>query len=330
MRFQDATRTDVYDGYRQMNQYGPGFGRVLVLPFEVRNAERTTESGRPRLDIDGMISTVMMDHMDEVIEVGFFENSLEQFLRRGTMRWMHQLGDVQGRWTKVEPVADEGYHAEGYMVHLGTELDERRFAMVEERLVGSASVGFNAEYEEKYGGEDDDGRWHWKENGILMEASLVDIPANEGASIMVAKALGLQFGRAPRLGEEERVLEDLKRLGGAAEALSNIARHWNKGGGAPSAQVLDSLWSPIHTLVEIAKVGRVLSAANRDKVESAISALQALITADDESRSNADGKDEDRSAEYNTTPDDWMVEYGIEPAQPVNYEQLLGELGVEV
>ncbi len=170
----------------------PAFERVKVLPFLVEKTERTTERGRARLDITGMVSTEQEDHEREIIHAGFFDKSLDQFQRRGTMRWMHEPGDVQGRWTKVSAVPGQGYYAEGYMVHLGSDdIDGRRFAMVEEGLINSASVGFNGRYDGDHGFHDKDGRWVWAQNGILMEISMVDLPCNEGASITVAKALGL-------------------------------------------------------------------------------------------------------------------------------------------
>ena len=130
----------------------PAFERVKVLPFLVEKTERTTERGRARLDITGMVSTEQEDHEREIIHAGFFDKSLDQFQRRGTMRWMHEPGDVQGRWTKVSAVPGQGYYAEGYMVHLGSDdIDGRRFAMVEEGLINSASVGFNGRYDGDHG-----------------------------------------------------------------------------------------------------------------------------------------------------------------------------------
>jgi HK97 family phage prohead protease len=109
----------------------------------------------------------------------------------------------------------------------------------------------------------------------------------------------------PEIAEEVRAVEDLGRVRSATVSVGNIVRHWRQTGGAPSATVgnamieaasvaavtvrdlvLPSAESPI-----LAKAGRVLSAANRTAVESAVSALQEVLTRDDASQAaNAEPK----------------------------------------
>jgi len=60
--------------------------------------------------------------------------------------------------------------------------------------------------------------------------------------------------------------------------------HWDKSGGAPSAEVVSAALSPLSDLCAIAKAGRVLSAANRTAVDSAVTALQEVCARDDASR----------------------------------------------
>jgi len=86
--------------------------------------------------------------------------------------------------------------------------------------------------------------------------------------------------------EEQRALEDSTRLRNAATSLSNISRHWEKSGGAPSAEIIGPAVSAIAAGADVVRAGRVLSAANRSAVEQAIEALQEVLARDDESRAN--------------------------------------------
>jgi len=182
---------------------GGRFDHLSILPFEVDKAARENgPNGRPRLRVRGWASTEQEDLDREVIHVGAFDQHLADFLRNPQMVWMHERGDTQGLWETVRPEPGRGYWVEGYMVHLGGEQDDRRFAMVEEGLVRGLSVGFNGQYTQDYGywdGADEAGyptresRWHWTKNCRLMEVSLCNIPCNPSATMELAKAAGLQI-----------------------------------------------------------------------------------------------------------------------------------------
>jgi HK97 family phage prohead protease len=182
---------------------GGRFDHLTILPFEVDKAAREEgPNGRPRLRVRGWASTEGEDLDREFIHVGAFDDHLGDFLRNPQMVWMHERGDTQGLWETVRPETGKGYWVEGYMVHLGGEQDDRRFAMVEEGLVRGLSVGFNGRYSPEFGHWDmtdsdgyptRDSKWHWTKGCRLMEVSLCNIPCNPGATIELAKAAGLQI-----------------------------------------------------------------------------------------------------------------------------------------
>lgn len=137
--------------------------------------------------------------------------------------------------------------------------------------------------------------WEWRDNLTLMEIAVVPIPVDTGATFSLARSMGLappEMGTA-REREDERVLDDLKRIANAGESIRNWNRHLERDGGAPSPAVIEQVLSPISYLVEIAagykREGRVLSAANRELVDEAVEALTALQAADDASREDRGG-----------------------------------------
>lgn len=401
-----------------------GFGHLALIKFRLEKSTLTEADdefgGLPTFRFDGWASLQVPDGEDEVIEVGFFDAKLPQFLANPVMRWMHGRGDVCGKWLDVKPVPGTGYAAAGVAIDFGGEEDRRRINMLRTGAVGSLSVGFNADFTPDFGYKHaETGRWHWTQNGELLEISPCDIPCCPGAAIELAKSRGLTIiGKGPeapsaampdpehaskpslvvpamnakfvepdaekgtdastsfaanmaeervqmqvwdimdglwcslvdtlrailsaegdkvplitQLGadfsaevvrrlalpdappplasdvlsraideltehrkttekptEEERVLSDIHRLKGAAEAIRNFSRHATAEGGAPSALVAEATVSPITALAETcAKAGRVLSEANRQQLLAAIAALQAVL---DAAASNAPAEEE--------------------------------------
>lgn len=261
------------------------FNQIKLCEFSTKDVTPEVVNGRKRLNIRGFASREVLDLDGEIIKVGFFERHLPEFLANPQMYWQHGNGDSQGRWTLVEGRAGEGYYAEGYMVHLGTPEDDRRFAMVEEGLVTSLSVGFWGQHTPEYGFHDEGtGAWNWTQNGRLMEISPVTVPACPGAGFALGKSLGLTFEEHPAQDEDARAVRNLEKLAQAAVSLDNITRHWAKTGGGPSAEMAETAARSIVAAGSIVKAGRVLSAANRGAVESAVSALQDVLAKDDASR----------------------------------------------
>lgn len=231
----------------------PQFNHLKVLPFELEKAEKVTpeegKGGRPRLKISGWASTNTPDRSKEVIDVGFFDSTLDKFMRTASMPWMHNLDDPQGRWESITPVEGKGYYVTGHVLDLGTELDRRRMAMIEEGLVRSLSVGFSGEYTPEYGDLDEDGTWHWRSGGELYEVSLCTVPCNPDTSFELAKKLGIELSHYeppaaeepaapedPEEAEQRRFIEDLERCFTKAESIRNITRHWQKEGRVLTAE----------------------------------------------------------------------------------------------
>jgi len=238
----------------------PNFTHLKVLPFKLEKAEQVTGTGRPRLHISGWASTDTLDLDKEVIEVGFFDESLEDFMRTAAMPWMHDTGDPQGQWADITPVPGKGYYVIGDVIDFGTDLDKRRLAMIEERVIGSLSVGFAAEYTAEYGREDESGIWHWERGGKLLEVSLCTIPCNPDASFEMAKSLGMTLphyepspAQTPEEAEEARFADDLERVRTGLESASNIHCHWQE------------------------KHGRTLTAAHRERIAQAQASLALLL-----------------------------------------------------
>lgn len=168
------------------------FGHLKVLPFRVDKGADTTYEGCPAWEFSGWASLAVEDCEREVVEVGFFDAHLAKFLANPVMRWMHARGDVCGRWLDVKPVQGRGYAARGVAIDFGGEADKRRLNMLKTGAVNSLSVGFDAYYNDEYGRKDPGtGVWHWTQNGLLLEISPCDIPACPGASIELAKSLGM-------------------------------------------------------------------------------------------------------------------------------------------
>jgi len=461
---------------------------VKLLPFDLdgQPEEVAEDGGVPFLRIKGWASTEEVDRDGEVVEVGFLDGSIPQFMRNAQMFWNHDPKEPVGLWDVVTPVPGKGYWVEGRMFHLGAEEDTRRFNRVKIGLVKTLSIRFAA-YQNAKCGANVNGTWHWQKDGELLEISLLPLPANRQALFTVVKGLGGAAGQTyeqweqtlpqqaeeeapaeetkaegdwhigdphtlpaaeenadwgsypdaaiidaicqvvgepdkepnwdankqahivwqepgdtrdqyklkvarrdpnenggtlklfwrmvasrmgilmgareginipdairkpaydelarcyakwdkpvpefkgdwpesykdvtwhndePDLFEEDRAVEDLKRLTGALESVRNISRHWVKEGGAPSAVILDAAASPIAVCVDVLKEGRVLSKRNREAVEAALAALVELVKRDDESRVGRETKPE---------------EEGEEQAEgEKSFDEVLGQLAAEV
>lgn len=179
------------------------FGHVKVLPFTVDKAAYLDAdpdfAGCPTFRFSGWASLAVPDSDEEIIEVGFFDAHLAEFLANPVMRWMHHWGDVVGRWTGLRPVPDKGYWAEGVAIDFGREEDRARLNMLRTGAVSSMSVGFDGRYTPEFGFFDDAAKlWHWAVNGRLLEISPCDIPACPGASIQLAKRLGVPLVERPK------------------------------------------------------------------------------------------------------------------------------------
>ena len=183
------------------------FGHIKVFPFTLEKSAYLEadpdECGLPTFRFSGWASLAVPDSDGEVVDVGFFDARLSEFLANPVMRWMHGHGDVQGRYLDIKPVPGKGYWSEAIAIDFsggvaGTE-DFRRLNMLRTGAVGSQSVGFDGRYTPEFGYFDEPTKlWHWTQNGHLMEISPCDLPACPGASIQLAKSRGIVLAERPK------------------------------------------------------------------------------------------------------------------------------------
>ena len=229
------------------------FGHVKVLPFTADKSAYLNANpdfaGCPTFRFSGWASLAVPDADGEIIEVGFFDAHLASFLANPVMRWMHGWGDVQGRWLSVKPVADRGYWAEGVAIDFGREEDRARLNMLRTGAVGSMSVGFDGKYTPEFGFFDDAAKlWRWTTNGHLHEISPCDIPACPGASIQLAKSLGI-----PLVGKPQFAVKVALPAGTTPPTSDGTSFAANLAAEMVEEQVyelLDGLWSALYETLE--------------------------------------------------------------------------------
>lgn len=208
---------------------------IKLIPFQIEKAQDLEVEGCPALAFGGWASREAVDGDDEIVHVGFFDRYLPDFLANPVMRWMHSRGDVQGKWTDVIPVPGEGYKISGLAIDFGGEEDKRRLNMLRTGAVKSLSVGFDASYTPEYGYADDEpgpsGRkiWHWMQNGRLMETSPCDLPSCPGASIQLAKSLGIDLEVRPTLLVPDLTTKEKSVVPFADLPLAEESRAWDGG-----------------------------------------------------------------------------------------------------
>lgn len=183
------------------------FGHIKVFPFTVEKSAfleaDPAECDLPTFRFSGWASLAVPDCDGEVVDVGFFDARLSEFLANPVMRWMHGHGDVQGRYLDIKAVPGKGYWSEAIAIDFsggvaGTE-DFRRLNMLRTGAVASQSVGFDGRYTPEFGYFDEPTKlWHWTQNGHLMEISPCDLPACPGASITLAKSRGIVLAEKPK------------------------------------------------------------------------------------------------------------------------------------
>lgn len=192
------------------------------------------------------------------------------------------------------------------------EFAHKVYKMLKGGFLNAFSIGFiPTDVAEK------DGHVVWTKSQML-EFSVVPVPANEEA-LQVAKSLGLKMkgAVADKLDEEQKREEKYKNMGDfwdlvyafcdtyfakevepgefgtLLKELTNLMGSLADGKNEKSAvfpiKKIDS--EEVAKFIIATKAGKVLSKANRDKVESAISALNAVLEAD---------KAEEKSADDNT------------------------------
>ena len=219
------------------------FGHVKVLPFTVEKAAYLEAdpdfAGCPTFRFSGWASLAVPDSDGEIVDVGFFDARLPEFLANPVMRWMHGHGDVAGKYLSIQPVEGRGYWADAVAIDFGRPEDKARLNMLRTGAVSSMSVGFDGSYTPEYGYYDEQAKlWHWTQNGRLLEISPCDIPACPGASIQLAKALGMVQEAKP---------EFTATKGDSTSLLANIAE---EGAEEAAYQALYDLWEALVKTLE--------------------------------------------------------------------------------
>lgn len=283
------------------------FTRICTIPTTVKAA--IGDGGA--VFVEGIASSGKLDRHGEVVN----QTALLRAFKASKglpYLWQHDHTRPIGK------VVEYGMHGENIQTRsqiLPPERNQSTRELVDLLELGvpmSQSIGFNpiggfwSDWQ-KSGDEDEDGVWHWggvdgSKDFDLVELSAVTIGANPDADLAMAKSLGIEYDRPWLRKPDERIVagvaladltdpEELRFFDDLDAALkrmigmANITRHWAKEGRALSPETLDALVSPITTLAEFVKAGRVLSDKNRTAVIAARDALNEVITRDDESAS---------------------------------------------
>jgi hypothetical protein len=309
----------------------PTFERLAVVPWEMKSFDAAQGV------FVGIASTPQVDRMGEVVSSDAMREAAERYLRNPVITDSH--GRAIGKGLRVE-VTDAGTLLEGYVTDK-TEQGRDVRGLLEDGIFRSLSIGFNP-YSRSYGPHPDGtadyelvspsekpssttgygfGPWFSENQDTLvwkridwMETAVCAIPCNPGASIQLAKSMGLDMPdlRDDSDLEQTRFLANVERVRTAALSISNIRKHWQKEGADLCPEQLAALMGAFEQLADlleihpqqrnlfaalaVAKAGRVLSQANRTAVDNAVAALQEVIAKDDASRStpadgDADGDD---------------------------------------
>jgi phage head maturation protease len=266
------------------------FGHLRAMPFEPTAVDETAHA------VEGYISTDQWARDGQRILPQAWAARLDTYRANPIVTWCHSWWDIPIGLAADLRIDDRGLRAR-LEFDVEDEMGRRVWQAIKTRRLRTTSVSWDGEmaggsWEARIGDENEYGAWvqgpegrpgwEWRANITLMETAVVPIPADTDAVFALARSLGLV---TPAIGEKRdredaRVLDDLRRLSGAAEAIRNWTRHTAKDGGAPSPAVIEQALSPISDLVEIAAgrrgEARALSAANRALVDEAVEALRRL------------------------------------------------------
>jgi HK97 family phage prohead protease len=157
----------------------PPFRRILVYPLQIKSAADQA--------FEGWASTPAVDRQGEVVLPEALAASLPDYMRNPIVTYAHDWLHPIGRTTEAR-ATEAGLHVR---ILLGRTTRAREiWQLIEDRILRSLSIGFNAGPEDGY---ERDGIWHWRRIELL-EISIVPIPANPQATITIARQLGLDLG----------------------------------------------------------------------------------------------------------------------------------------
>lgn len=166
------------------------FERISVMPMEVKDLDETTRT------FTGIASTPQIDRTREIVSSEAMAETKERYLRNPLVTWQHSTFAPIGR--VLEMNVDEEATRQLIYITDKTEIARDAWGLLSDGIVRSLSIGYSP-YSLFYGPhpdgapdfeERDDGVKVWRRIE-LMETALVSIPANTGATIALAKSLGL-------------------------------------------------------------------------------------------------------------------------------------------
>lgn len=161
----------------------PPFRRIHVLPLQVKAAAKQV--------FEGWASTPAVDREGEVVLPTALAAALAHYMRNPLVTYAHDWLNPVGR--TIEARASEA--GLWVQMQLGRTARAREvWQLIEDRILRSLSIGFNAGPEDGY---ERDGVWYWTRIELL-EIAVVPIPANPYATIVLARQLGLDPTRPGR------------------------------------------------------------------------------------------------------------------------------------
>jgi hypothetical protein len=225
-----------------------------MLPFEMKSFDAAKGT------FEGFASTPQLDRMREVVSTEAMREASERYMRNPIITDHH--GGAIGRGLGVE-VTEAGTILRGYITDKTQQGRDVR-GLMEDNILRSLSIGFNP-YSRSYGPHPDGtadyelvppsekpapttgygyGPWYSENEDTLvwkridwMETAICAIPCNPGATLTLAKSMGLTMdaikatpAKPREQSEEGRFLDDLERVRTGMESVQNITRHWHKQG----------------------------------------------------------------------------------------------------
>jgi HK97 family phage prohead protease len=144
--------------------------------------------------IEGMASTPAIDRQQEIVKPASMAEGLPEFMRNPLMTYNHDWYDPIGSWTEAE-VREDGLFVRGRMLDAGDDLADSVWRRIEQNVVKSLSIGFDAKGDKDnppghY--DEDSGIWIW-DRIQLLEIAVTPLPANPEATMRTAKSLGLDL-----------------------------------------------------------------------------------------------------------------------------------------
>lgn len=180
-------------------------GKVKAL--EGSSLEVTTKDAQGQRRISGYANKPTVDRTNDVVEVKAFHDTMARFMNNPIMLLMHNSNQPIGTWDRYE-LRSDGLWVSG-VIATGTKAAEEAWALIEQQVLRSLSIGFR-ELDGGYSDNEGDSAYHITKLDLL-EVSVVSVPANADAVFTVDKSGAVQSIKL--LGESRRpTKEEAKSL----------------------------------------------------------------------------------------------------------------------